>query len=362
MQERYFAETVGAANRIFGRAAERAGAVVHEYLHPARDPAGEPIRTLAARLGPERPEHMLALVSGTHGIEGHAGAALQAAFLDQWRERGAPREPGILFVHLVNPWGCAWNRRENEENVDVFRNLVYTTPPFANNPLYDRYEAGINPRAWSGPKRAAADEIFQAFIDAEGWETVLSTIRRGQHDYPEGITYHGREPSWSRRVVEQIGADLLSDVRNLTVLDIHTGYGEFGEPLIVPYDRPGSPKAEFVMSRFKDAVLIPGGVPIIPPHPRAPYELWHRPDGPRVLFVGLEWGTHDVEAEFELFRANTYIHTYGTPLDDFGRATSAAYRELFYPASPAWRETVLEKGLEIIWRTVDAALDADSVL
>lgn len=362
MQERYFSERVDEANRIFAEAAERAGAAIASHPHPLAGPAGEPLATLVARLGPERPRHMLVLVSGTHGIEGHTGAALQSAFLDTLRERPAPRELGILFVHLINPWGCAWNRRENEDNVDIFRNLVYADPPFAENPLYDRYEPGINPRAWTGPERDEADRVFQAFIDAEGWDTVLATIRRGQHAHPKGITYHGREATWSRRVVERIGEEYLADARSVTVLDIHTGYGESGEPLIVPYDAPGSPKAEYIRSWFEDILLVPGDVPIIPAHPRAPYEIWARSEGPRVLFVGLEWGTHDVEAAFDLFRANTYIHSYGTPFDELGRATSQAYRELFYPADPAWRESVLGKGLGIVQRTLDFALQAERVL
>lgn len=358
----FFTERVNEANDLFAAAARRAGAEIEEHLHPERGPSGEPLKALVARLGPADAEHALALVSGTHGIEGHAGSAIQAALLDSWSPRRAPADLGLIFVHLINPWGCAWNRRENEDNVDIFRNLIYTRPPFAENRLYDRYEGGINPRAWVGPERDAADRIFDRFIEAEGWDTVVATIRKGQHNHPKGVTYHGRDASWSREVVEQIGDNHLRGVRYLTVLDIHTGYGEPGEPLIVPYDPPDSTKGKFITSRFDDITLIPGNVPIIPAHPRAPYEIWQRPEGPRVLYIGLEFGTHDVEAAFETFRANTYIHTYGSPLDDFGRATSSAYRELFYPADAAWRNKVLEHGLDVVRKTIDVAADAERVL
>lgn len=360
--QRIFTERVDEANELFAQAAGRAGAEVEEHPHPVAGRYGESLKTLVARLGPEQPQHVFATVSGTHGIEGHTGSAIQIALLDHVRRHGAPKGLGLLFVHLINPWGCSWNRRENEVNIDIFRNLIYTEPPFAENLQYERYEVGINPRRWTGPEREAADRVFAQFVEDEGWDSAVAVIRKGQHKYPLGVTYHGVDATWSRKVVEDVGRRLLQGVRNVTVMDIHTGYGDSGAALIVPYDLPETPKGQFICSRFADNVFIPGEVSLIPAHPRAPYEIWQKAGGPRVLFIGLEMGTHDVEAAFEVFRANTYIHTYGSPHDEFGQATSKAYRELFYPASATWREQVAENGLNAVLRAMEVAMEAERVL
>ena len=342
----WFTERVDAAERLFLAAAERAGAAIERFAHPLPGPHGEPLGTAVARLGPDRPERMVVTVSGTHGIEGHAGSPIQAAALDGARGLAPPAGTAILHVHLINPWGCAWNRRENEENVDVFRNLLYADPPFAPNELYDRYEEGINPRAWEGAARERSDAIWHAFVDEHGLPTVLGTVRRGQHDHPKGMTYHGRGPSWSRRVVEAIAEKHLKDVPRVEVLDIHTGYGAFGEATFISTQGPGE-RTDRIRRWFAGRVYALGQDPMMPNHPRGPYHLWERWTGEgRVNMIGLEYGTYSVEERFELFRANTHIHTYGRLDDAFGRRTAADYRELFYPADPRWRDRVLEQGLD----------------
>jgi hypothetical protein len=357
-----FSERVDESTAKFVEAAKAAGVATTSHPHPLPGPEGEPLATTVARIGPERPDRMLVIVSGTHGIEGHAGAAIQTALLPELARSELPRGVGVLFIHQINPWGCAWNRRENEDNVDIFRNLVYTDPPFAANPRYDAYEEGINPRAWTGPERARADAIFQKLIDEHGLDGAIDAIRRGQHSHPKGISYHGQGPSWSRKVVEAIGREHLAGVARVLALDIHTGYGHWGEGLMVPYDKPGTPKSDYLRGRYSGEILEVGSDPLIPDHPRAPYEIWDTPEGPNVLFVGLEYGTHDVGKAFDLFRANTFIHSYGTPFDDFGRKTSADYRELFYPAAGEWRGKVLQKGREVVEESVRAAAGLEAVL
>ncbi|MDT9600494.1 DUF2817 domain-containing protein [Sphingosinicella rhizophila] len=359
--EAFFAEDVESATEKFAQAARQAGAVLSRYDHPSPGPNGEALSTSVALLGPEDPETMLVVVSGTHGIEGYAGSAIQIAAL-----AGRDFDPlapglGILFVHLVNPWGCAWNRRENEDNADVFRNLVYDKQPFVRNALYERYEQGINPREWTGPEREKSDRIFQELIDECGMDGAIGVIRKGQHSYPRGVTYHGAGATWSRNVVQQIGRDHLAGVERALVVDIHTGYGASGQASVVPYDEHG-PKADFIREHYPDILLIPGSDPLIPSHPKPPYQIWEDGEGPKILFVGLEFGTADVGEAFQLFRANSFIHTYGNPSSDFGRRTSAQYRELFYPSSPQWRDDILRSGLGILNRTVALTERLDRIL
>lgn len=59
----------------FLAAARTAGATLTEYPHPSTDPDGGPLATDVARLGPADAANLLAIVSGTHGVEGPFGSA-----------------------------------------------------------------------------------------------------------------------------------------------------------------------------------------------------------------------------------------------------------------------------------------------
>lgn len=348
----WFSETVPEADTLFRDSARVAGAKVAHYPHPRADPGGHAIGTTAAWLGPEDAARVAVIVSGTHGIEGYAGAAIQSAWLGTHDASALAAGEALLMIHLINPWGCAWNRREDHDNIDVFRNLVYGTQPFRENPLYDAFEEGINPRAWEGPLRERADAILAAFIADHGWEGFVTAMRRGQHNHPKGMTYHGSGPSWSRHVAEAIGETLLAHAERIDVLDIHTGFGSFGEAMIISCETPGTDAARWVDARFADMLYHWGQVGMIPDHPHGPYHMWGRK---RVRDFGLEFGTYDMTERFETVRANSFIHNYGDPLNAFDIETGLAYREGCYPASPEWRETILGIGLDVVARTVRAA-------
>ena len=79
-------------------------------------------------------ENVLVHLSGTHGVEGFAGSALQHSLLAGWNWTtpsssgggGVDNRPTVIFVHAVNPFGFAHGRRFNENNVDLNRNHLTT--------------------------------------------------------------------------------------------------------------------------------------------------------------------------------------------------------------------------------------------
>ncbi|MBC7939193.1 MAG: DUF2817 domain-containing protein [Chitinophagaceae bacterium] len=349
----YFSERLDQAGARFRLAADAAQTAVRVHAHPKLGPQGEALATMVAHVNPASPT-VLVVVSGTHGVEGLCGSAIQCALLEQLADRPPPRDLGLLLVHHINPWGAAWDRREDDANVDIFRNLLYRHSPFARNELYERYEEGINPRAWEGPERERADRIYRDFVDAHGVSAALGAIRRGQHQFPKGITFHGTEATWSRRVVEQIGRDHLADARRIDVLDIHTGYGRYGELLVIPTAPLGDSLQQIIEEWFPEQAYRWGQDAMIPRHPEGPYHLWQEQLTTPVLNnIGLEFGTYDLERCFDLFRANNCFHAYGDPLSPAARDVAKDYREMYCPASPAWRALVLERGLGFIRTYID---------
>lgn len=110
------------ARQRFRDAARAAGFALEEHPIEQEGPRGEVLTIDVARKGPPRPRSVLAVSSGTHGVEGFFGSAVQLA----WLESGAalPAEDAALLIHAVNPFGFAWVRRVNEDNVDLNRNFL----------------------------------------------------------------------------------------------------------------------------------------------------------------------------------------------------------------------------------------------
>ena len=77
-----------------------------------------------AVVGPLESENLLLYSSGIHGVEGFAGSAIQLSVLDQLKNKSPFSDYCIVFIHIINPYGMAWNRRVNENNVDLNRNFL----------------------------------------------------------------------------------------------------------------------------------------------------------------------------------------------------------------------------------------------
>src|SRR5688572_13491728 len=93
-----FSDSYAEARRKFVEAARRAGAKLASYKHPEeRGPGGEPLYLDVTVLGPGDASRVFVVGSGTHGIEGYSGSAVQRAWLS-----GRPRLPkgtAVVFFH-----------------------------------------------------------------------------------------------------------------------------------------------------------------------------------------------------------------------------------------------------------------------
>src|SRR5215510_13293421 len=107
---------------MFHALAARARAMVETLPLDAKGPAGESLGIDIAWIGSRQPKNVLVHSSGLHGVEGFAGSAIHLQFLNALPTL-AP-DTAILLVHILNPFGMAWLRRVNENNVDLNRNFI----------------------------------------------------------------------------------------------------------------------------------------------------------------------------------------------------------------------------------------------
>ena len=346
----YFSSCMSEADAKFRAACRKVGGNPTFYRHPLTGPAGEILQTGEFLYGPRDAEKAILFTSGVHGIEGYAGAGFQVALMESGALQKPPDDVAVLFIHMVNPWGCAWDRRENEDNVDIYRNFVYGDNPASPNPDYDELNVFLNPTQWTGPVKEQADFGLAAYIEQHGMERVMWAVRSGQHNYPKGLTFHGTEPSWSRLTTEAIVRRNLSRMKKVVAVDLHTGFGEWAEVTVVSYSDARSEKGRRLQDWFGDQVYIAGKEPSIPRHRMMALDTLVKviPDV-EFLSYAIEWGAEPiVNGDFEVLRYLNSLQNHGDLSAAEAIDPRRRCRAMFYGETDEWREKAWRNGLEFL--------------
>jgi len=350
---RFFSESYAEARSRFLDAVARTGSPLETFENPAgRGPTGETLATDVALFGPADAKNLLILVSGTHGVEGFAGSGAQTAMIEGLRFAALPARTAVLIVHAINPYGFAWLRRVNEDNVDVNRNFV----DFANPPVPDAAFAElapyIVPRDWDD--LAPGERVMRTFVEAHGFRRLQAIVTSGQYAYPAGLFYGGRDPAWSARTFEEIVRRYGHRKERIALIDFHTGLGPcgYGEPIY-----PGLDQAEAERARDwygPDLTAIHAGnstsVAVHGPILNAVPTFFTTGGGrPEITGIALEFGTIPEEIVLDVLRAEAWLnahgdHTFDTPV---GRAIKRRFRDAFYVDTEMWKRCVYDRSVEM---------------
>jgi len=217
----------------FLAAARAAEAILSEYRHPLRGPFEEPLFTDVAVIGDPNASRVLVALSGTHGVEGFYGSDCQTRWLQELAGRALPRDVAVVMIHLINPWGTAWMRRVNEDNIDLNRNYLDFAQPAPVNSGYEALHAIYACSQLRGPLRERADVLLAERLQAHGWSALMSIVEAGQYAHPDGLFYGGQAPSWSNQTLHRIVQQHLAQARTVMCFDLHTGAGDYGHPMLL---------------------------------------------------------------------------------------------------------------------------------
>jgi len=216
---------------------------------------------------------MLIHQSGTHGVEGYTGSAIQIEYL-----RSAPPPPpgvAIVFVHGVNAHGMAEGRRWNERGVDLNRNYVGprqgavvdgTSDPvsfenLAKDPfdLYNKASELVNPvgiLAIGGC--CGAIEFYPkaaSMIAKHGYSALKQAIAGGQYTrwsqalvekkQQPGLFFGGLQHEQSTALVHglvtRLGRQRTTALARAAHVDVHTALGPHGHDSLLVLDPTGQP-------------------------------------------------------------------------------------------------------------------------
>jgi hypothetical protein len=350
-----FSESYAEARAKFCSAAAEAGGAIRSWLNPhARGPNGERLFLDTARFGAAGAANMLVMISSTHGVEGHCGSGAQIAWMRTGGAAKLPQDTGALLVHAINPYGFAWTRRVNEDNVDLNRNFVDHDKGYPKNDGYLAIADAILPQSWDEASIAETDRIFAAYAQKHGAFGLQGAISGGQYTHPDGIFYGGSKPTWSNRTIRAIAREELGLAKRVGVIDYHTGLGPFGHGELICAVPAGAKSFARAKAWYGDEMTSPEGgtsasaIVAGPMLDSFPQEL---PDA-EVTTIAIEYGTYPVPEVMGAVRADNWLHHRGDLASPLGRELKATMKERFFPAGDKWREMVWTRADQVIGWTL----------
>jgi len=338
----YFSADYSTARSRFRQMVETAGGRLDVLPLEAKSPAGENLSIDIGWFGAENARRLLLHSSGLHGVEGFAGSAIQLQFLD--RLPSVPPETAFVVVHVLNPYGMAWLRRVNENNVDLNRNCMgndsYTGVPQA----YVALNSFLNPE---GPP---TNDLFALkamwLIIRHGMPALKQAVAGGQYEYPKGLFFGGKRLQEGLQQYETFLASRLISARQVLAIDVHTGLGKYGEDTLLV----DATQHAALRRRFGERVARTS------PHESPAYQvrgalesmIFRVLSGAQVDFLRQEFGTFGPVKVLQALRQENRGHHYdGGGLSHPAKTT---LKKIFCPADESWQRSVLKRGRELLSR------------
>jgi hypothetical protein len=313
---------------------------VSSTTHPLSGLHGETLAVDVAEIGPRDAESLVVIVSGTHGVEGYAGSALQTKWL---RERTGGLRPGvaIVLVHALNPFGMSWTRRVNEDNVDLNRNFIDFGRGLPRNNDYDTIAADLVPTEWSEDVQAATTARLVDRAMSMGVREFQTAVSSGQYHHPTGIFYGGAGEVWSHRWLRAWYAERMTKVARVALIDLHTGLGPWGYGELISSDHSTSAAYQRATSWWGNVMSMADGEGVsavlsgdwlAAAHDFAPHV--------ELTPVAIEYGTVDSLRVLQALRADAWLHAHGDPTGPDAPTIRAAVRAAFADDDPSWLATI----------------------
>lgn len=350
----YFSKTYFESREKFLLAAQRLENASHTaFFHPTEyADDGTRLSTDMIWIGEETAEKVVLVTSGLHGVEGFAGAAIQLKLLHDVASEGLPPHTALVLVHGVNPYGFAYCRRVNEDNIDLNRNFHDWQQPLPpRNPLNDALLALFLPEKWHWPTLLVK---MLRFAVRHGMKGLQQALQGGQYAHKNAIFYGGTEAAWSNEVMGDIAARCAKHARKIVHIDVHTGLGKYGEAELImhwPVSHPmgqraqawwGAERVRCAKEETSVSVKLTGGIEAV----------WHPfTDKAEITETCLEFGTRNRIAVLKALVFDNWVYATGRENTHAPQARQLM-RDAFAPQDAAWENQIVATGVDIVNRAV----------
>jgi len=347
---KHFSSDYKEARKKFLDASHAAGASVESFKNPNTGPEGGPLLTDVAFIGPKDVKAILVLVSGTHGVEGFVGSGIQTGLLKEGIASSLNPSMSIVMIHAINPYGFAYLRRFNEDNIDLNRNFVDHSKPHPTNHGYEKLQDAISPKSISF--WANAKSIFSIFRYRlmYGTAELKKAISGGQYTDPQGLFYGGHGETWSNKTIRAISKRYLSKAKRVVIIDFHTGLGPFGNAEVILNESEHSPAYKRAEEWWGDRAKTTASGESVSGHLETTLKLAFPKMLPNteVTAVSLEFGTLPALKVFRALRAENWIYHYGGMNNPKAKDIKMELLRAFYPDKDDWKHRVWKQGKEVV--------------
>ncbi len=348
------------ARTRFRDAAERLGWACSAYPIGIAGPEDEELTIDVAASSPRAAERVLVVSSGLHGVEGFLGSAIQLALLERWRRQpGLPAGLRCVMLHALNPYGFAWLRRCDADNIDPNRNFLLEGVEYrGGSEAYARLDGLLNPRRPPSRWDLFYPKMFWQLARL-GMPALKDAVAAGQYDFPAGLFFGGSGPSRTRQILQQHMKAWIGSAKSVVHLDLHTGLGGWGTYRLITDDTPSPAQRDWIARTFGPEAHDEGDSRDVAYQARGSLGRWCRARkfAPEYLLAIAEFGTYGNLRVLAGLRAENQAHHWGRAQDRGTLRAKARLRDLFCPASTQWRTRALAQGTELVEKAIAGMLE-----
>jgi hypothetical protein len=350
----FFSDDYSTARRRFRSACEKQGVTSTAYLHQHRGPTGEELATDVARWGAEDAQHVIVLSSALHGVEGFFGSAVQLAVIEAIEAfKIALPNVAVVMIHTLNPWGFAWLRRTDAQNIDSNRNFLLADETYQNcSDGYRRLNGLLNPA--HPPRRCDLFTVRAAWqVIRHGMPAVKQAVAGGQYELAQGLFYGGSGPGAVQQMLAEHLATWIGPARRVVHLDFHTGLGPWATYRLLFDYFPSSIEQQQLAEMFGAERLGDMDPHDVAYAARGGLGRWCRAHLPNIDYVELcaEFGTYAPLTVLKALRAENQAHHWSAHPPNRDHRAKRKLLEAFCPASDAWRERCVQQAVDLVAQT-----------
>ncbi len=349
-----FSTRYAEARQKFFAAAQGAGLSVDSNLHPLKGRDGEVLAMDVVLDGPPDARSLLVISSACHGVEGYCGSGVQVHALQNtaWRDAVKAQNVAVLYIHALNPHGFSHVRRVTHENVDINRNFQDFSQALPDNPAYREIQPLLLPEIWPpDPANAAAT---QQYIAERGMKAFQAAITKGQHEFPEGLFFGGKAPTWSNLTLRKVLQKYGQNCQQLAWIDLHTGLGPsgLGERIFACADDAAAfqrAKAWWgngitsIYDGSSTSAFLTGLMWM------AAYQ-----ECPQAEYTGIamEYGTQPQEKVMHALRGDHWLHLHPEAPAALHRQIKQDLMNAFYVDTDEWRSQIVEQAMDAMQQAI----------
>lgn len=326
------------------------GFKISSFQNPTFGPDNKPIFMDFASAGLDDAKNLLVVLSGTHGSEGYCGSAIQSGLLQSGKAKEWAKRHKILLIHAHNPFGFAWDVRFNEDNIDLNRNYIDDFTNLPENLLYEEIKEWAIPADLSEEALNFSIKNLMNYARNNGFQKLQTALTAGQYNYPKGVYYGGKEPSWSHNILKNNINHYAEGIENIIIIDIHSGLGDYGKCELITSRSSYDPQFKKLYDIWGDEVKSTSIGDSVSAKLNGCIDaaITKQLGADRTSFIAAEFGTIDPISVFRATQAASWLISYGDLDSHIGKIVRAQNRAAFCPNDLEWFSAVWTKAEEII--------------